>query len=310
MKLKDDGFTPWLDEEDILPGQDWESEIRRAVRASHVVVVCLSESSLTKEGYVQKEIRLALDEAERKPPDTIFLIPARLEPCEVPDRLKGWQWVDLFDAHGYQRLVTALRKRKAQLADPEARADIPGRGSVVGKDYTKSEAEAQLSLAEKMKRALKDRGLAEEAERAQEQRQAELREVVRKAGPVQFDTLAALLRAKGDTLNNKNLTGFPKFNYVPVNHRLDAGKYAIELTPYAGLDSYSVTIRAGLHPNAAQFMPEVPNIRTREQRLIASVDQDGFSWRDPTGRKVDVNQILDHAMETICNLILDDGRRR
>ena len=99
-KLKRDGFTPWLDQENILPGQEWDSEIRKAVRTSDVVVVCLSESSITKEGYVQKEIKLALDVAEEKPEGTIFLIPARFEDCQVPHRLVGWQWVDLFEARG------------------------------------------------------------------------------------------------------------------------------------------------------------------------------------------------------------------
>ena len=99
-RLKSDGFTPWLDQENLLPGQHWDREIRQAVRTSDAVVVCLSESSITKEGYVQKEIKLALDVAEEKPEGTIFLIPARLEDCKVPNRLDGWQWVDLFDARG------------------------------------------------------------------------------------------------------------------------------------------------------------------------------------------------------------------
>jgi hypothetical protein len=47
-RLQRDGFTPWLDEEDILPGQGWEREIRRAIRASRCVLVCLSKSSVTK----------------------------------------------------------------------------------------------------------------------------------------------------------------------------------------------------------------------------------------------------------------------
>jgi hypothetical protein len=33
-RLKQDGFRPWLDEEDLLPGHDWNDEIRRAVRAN------------------------------------------------------------------------------------------------------------------------------------------------------------------------------------------------------------------------------------------------------------------------------------
>lgn len=114
-KLNSSGFRPWLDENELLPGQDWESEIRKAVRASHVVIVCLSTSSITKEGYVQKEIRLALDAADEKPPGTIFLIPARINDCQVPDRLRGLQWVDLFVDGGFHRLLTALRSRERQL---------------------------------------------------------------------------------------------------------------------------------------------------------------------------------------------------
>jgi hypothetical protein len=306
-RLKGDGFTPWLDEENILPGREWDSEIRQAVRTSDVVVVCLSESSITKEGYVQKEIKLALDVAGEKPEGTIFLIPTRLEDCQVPRRLVGWQWVDLFAVRGYERLVGALRAREVQL---HGRPNASGASRSTGQPPMDEKIEAPVSLAEKMKRALAENEAAEEAERSNQQRQTELREAARKAGLAQFDTLADLLRAKGDVLNNESVPGFPKFKFVPVNHRLDAGKYAIELSPYAALDSYSVTIRAGLHPNAAQFMVEVPDIPTREQRLIASVDQDGFSWRDPEGRKCDVNHVLDRAMETICDLILEDVRQR
>ena len=148
-KLKGDGFAAWLDEENILPGQDWESEIRRAVRASHAVLVCLSESSINKEGYVQKEIRFALDAAEEKPAGTIFLIPARLHECQVPERLAGWHWVDLFDARGYERLVAALRTREVQL---HGRLDAPkpSRGAV--QSPVKATPEAPLPLAEKMRR--------------------------------------------------------------------------------------------------------------------------------------------------------------
>ena len=111
QQLIRDDFSAWFDEEDLLPGQEWETEIRKAVRASDVVVVCLSRSSITKEGYVQKEIRYALDVAAEKPPGIIFLIPARLDECEVPEGLKGWQWVDLYKDKGFERLLKALRNR-------------------------------------------------------------------------------------------------------------------------------------------------------------------------------------------------------
>lgn len=110
-RLQADGFDPWLDEEKLVPGQDWNREIIKAVRASDVVLVCLSHKATNKSGYVQKEIKFALDVADEQPEDTIFLIPLRFEECEVPERLRRWHWVNFFEENGYKRLLLALNLR-------------------------------------------------------------------------------------------------------------------------------------------------------------------------------------------------------
>lgn len=115
-RLKADGFAPWLDEEELLPGQDWHERITAAVRASQVVIVVLSKKSVNKEGYLQREIREALFAAEEKPEGSIFIIPVRLEEVEVPRRLSQWQWANLFQENGYQRLVRALNVEQERLA--------------------------------------------------------------------------------------------------------------------------------------------------------------------------------------------------
>lgn len=114
-KLQSEGIEPWLDEVDIVPGQDWDLEIRKAIRKCHVVLVCLSKASINKVGYIQKEIRHVLDVADEQLEDTIFLIPVRLEDCEVPLRLSRWQWVDLFEENGYGRLMLALTTKRKRL---------------------------------------------------------------------------------------------------------------------------------------------------------------------------------------------------
>ena len=75
-----------------------------------VALSCLSRSSVGKFGFVQKEIRFALDVAEEKPEGTIFLIPVRLEDCKVPSRLMNLEWVNLYEDKGYQRLIQSLHK--------------------------------------------------------------------------------------------------------------------------------------------------------------------------------------------------------
>jgi len=113
--LEKSRFKPWLDEVDLLPGQGWEREIRKAVRNNDVVLVCLSRGSITKSGFIQKEIKFALDAADEQPENTIYLIPVRLEDCSVPERLSHWHWVNLYEAEGYKKLVRALQERALQL---------------------------------------------------------------------------------------------------------------------------------------------------------------------------------------------------
>ena len=109
-RLTQDGVDAWLDKAKLLPGQDWELEIRKAVREADVVVVCLSKQ-FNQAGFRQKEVRLALDTAMEKPEGEIFIIPARLEECDSLESLKKWHWVDLFEEDGYDRLMRALRVR-------------------------------------------------------------------------------------------------------------------------------------------------------------------------------------------------------
>ena len=109
------GIDAWLDEEKLIPGQQWRSEISRAVRESDAVIICLSKKTVTKEGFVQREIKFALDVALEKPENTIFLIPARLDNCKVPNNLTDWHWVNLFESHGYRLILEALEKRANSL---------------------------------------------------------------------------------------------------------------------------------------------------------------------------------------------------
>lgn len=114
-QLSASGCNPWLDEENILPGHDWEYEILKAVREADIILVCLSNKSINKAGYVQKEMRYALDRACEQPEGSIFLIPLKLEECVVPEFMKRWQFVNFFEESGYKRLTQALCKRAENL---------------------------------------------------------------------------------------------------------------------------------------------------------------------------------------------------
>ena len=156
-KLVKDGFDVWLDKEKLIPGQNWQAEIAKAVKNSDIVLVCLSPRSITKEGFVQREIKFALDMAEEKPAETIFIIPTRLEECDVPERINTYQWVDLFSNGGYGWLLKALYvraenlgisvKRKKKLI--ETTAESAGIINVFPSRYDKSSQKIALNILQK-----------------------------------------------------------------------------------------------------------------------------------------------------------------
>lgn len=94
--LAKERYSPWLDKVSLLPGQEWESEIKKAIRESHFFVLLLSKNSVDKRGYLQREIRFALDVFQTMPAGSIYLIPVRLDECHVPETLASIQWVDMF----------------------------------------------------------------------------------------------------------------------------------------------------------------------------------------------------------------------
>jgi hypothetical protein len=114
-KLLQAGVQPWLDEEALTGGETWDLVITKAVRESDIVLVCLSPPTVSKTGFVQMEIKLALDQADRQPEGTIYIIPLILEECDVPTRLSRWQWVKYYEESGYDRLIRALQARASQL---------------------------------------------------------------------------------------------------------------------------------------------------------------------------------------------------
>lgn len=114
LLLRESGLEPWLDEEALLPGDDWDNKIHEAINNSRIFLACLSNKSIRKDGYVQRELRLALSRMEEKPSGTTFFIPALLEPVDVPNIRVGsisintYQFAFLYQADGFDRLLSAL----------------------------------------------------------------------------------------------------------------------------------------------------------------------------------------------------------
>ncbi len=115
--LRAEGCSPWLDKEKLLPGQNWPRAIERGIEVADAFVACFSRRSVLKRGQFQSELRYALDCARRRPiadsVESVFVIPVRLEECQVPRRISDQvQYVDLFPdwKKGVHRLAKAIQR--------------------------------------------------------------------------------------------------------------------------------------------------------------------------------------------------------
>jgi hypothetical protein len=76
------------------------------------MLVILTRDSTRQPGYVETEIRTALEVADRKPKGTIFLVPVKLTFCDLPSQLKSLHWLDLsgHESDGFEKLLQVLDK--------------------------------------------------------------------------------------------------------------------------------------------------------------------------------------------------------
>jgi TIR domain len=121
--LKAEGFSPWIDVRDIIPGKNWVAEIEKTIWAAHFFIAFVSQNSVDKQvrsvtGFsVGSEINIALErisEAKQAAPDVTpdprsYMIPARLDPVTPQPNIAEFQWVDLFEPRGLQSLIDAIR---------------------------------------------------------------------------------------------------------------------------------------------------------------------------------------------------------
>ena len=95
--LQREGCEPWVDIECLLPGENWKLAIQSAIKDSDFFLALLSENSINKKGYFQKELKSGISVLEEIPESGIYFIPARLESCKPNSTILGdIHWVDLF----------------------------------------------------------------------------------------------------------------------------------------------------------------------------------------------------------------------
>ena len=101
-ELKAEGLSVWLDQLDIPTGSRWDREVEKALKECEIFMIILTPASINSENVLD-EIGYAIDNGKR-------ILPVLLENCEVPFRLRRFQYVD-FTTKSFDEGVQPARSR-------------------------------------------------------------------------------------------------------------------------------------------------------------------------------------------------------
>ena len=69
--LKIHGITPWLDKEDLIAGMKFKTVISDVIQNCSYFLALLSSNSISKEGFVQRELKEAIEVYKMRPSSNI-----------------------------------------------------------------------------------------------------------------------------------------------------------------------------------------------------------------------------------------------
>jgi hypothetical protein len=110
------GLQPVVDFKKLKAGQNWNYEIKLAFTKSSMIVVLLSKNSVDHRGYVQRELRLALDRVQEMLVDDIYIIPVLIDDdVKIPDQLKEYQYVAACDPKYREAIADSISHQLERL---------------------------------------------------------------------------------------------------------------------------------------------------------------------------------------------------
>jgi len=153
-ELRADGYSIWLDQLDIPTGARWDNELEEALEECEIFLLILTPAAISSEN-VKDEIGYAIDNRKR-------ILPVLLENCNVPLRLRRFQYVDFTSITYDEGVERSKHMLNGLINEPtEPRREISASSKSTEKDEKQSGSETAARIV--MRRTASDRYISEQA---------------------------------------------------------------------------------------------------------------------------------------------------
>lgn len=270
-ELKSEGFYIWLDQLDIPAGSRWDREVEKALEECEIFMIILTPAAINSENVLD-EIGYAVDNGKH-------FLPVMLETCNVPLRLRRFQYVDFttksFD-DGVESAKDLLRNLIAQITT--SRMDVP------------AESQTQMAQAEA------DRKAKEDSERIARQRNdeefaAKARAETERKSKEESDRLAAQKAEREAKVeaDRKAQAKLKPVEAVPAEIATTTQKKPISNGPVIGIVAVVILIVAGIGYSILSKNTTQPTEMPQPNKIPIVVSTPALS---PTAKVLDVGSTM------------------
>jgi formylglycine-generating enzyme required for sulfatase activity len=248
-ELKAEGFYVWLDQLDIPAGARWDREVEKALKECEIFMIIITQASTESENVLD-EIGYAIDKGKR-------ILPVLLENCEIPLRLRRFQYADFTGASFDEGLESAKRLLR----------DLVGQTIIVRADTSQTQVEEERKNIEEEERLLReaDADLADRLRKEEEEGQEKARIESERKKREEADRLAAKKSEEERKKKEKEeRVAIKASQKKPVSRGIIAGVSAVVLLVIAvlGINAFKGAKGSGSEqtPSATQTFTPMPTL--------------------------------------------------
>jgi hypothetical protein len=106
--LTDNGCAVWMDKKSLVPGQRWREVIENRIRDSQFLLLLCSKEGLARRGFFHAEQNLAWKMQAEIPSDQLYLIPVRINECQLPPHIAELHYLDWRTEEDTKKIMYAI----------------------------------------------------------------------------------------------------------------------------------------------------------------------------------------------------------
>ncbi len=104
--LEEFGVSVWYDAFSLVPGEDWQAEIERAITSSRAIIVCVGGDGIR--AGMQRELAMMLSQAHNASKPLIVVLLPGADASALPSDFTEFQYLDLREGIGDSRSLVRL----------------------------------------------------------------------------------------------------------------------------------------------------------------------------------------------------------